>query len=88
MTQVGNYLELIQNVNIRKLQSFMNGTKFMELTKDGQDNFTYSYNISRAQLSTIDNLMCDLKHTKADEDKLYELFDILEQAERYRFNLK
>ncbi len=88
MTQVGNYLELIQNVDIRKLQSFMKGIKFEELTGDMQDDFTHSYNIARAQLLTIDNLMCDLKHTKTDEDKLYELFDILEQAERYRFNFK
>ncbi len=88
MTQAGKYLELIQNVDIRKLQSFMKETKFEELTGDIQDNFTHSYNTARVQLLTIDNLMCDLKHTKEDEDKLYELFDILEQAERYRFNLK
>lgn len=73
---------------MRKLQAIMNSGKFMDLSESEQDSFTQTDHIINSQLLTIENLIDELKHIKADEDKLYELFGISEQAEEYRFNLR
>lgn len=66
----------------------MNRGEFIDLPEGEQNYFDITCHITKSKLSTTDDLIDELKHTKADEDKLYELFGILEQAEEYRFNLK
>lgn len=76
MTRLGIYLETISDVIERKLIYIMNHGEFMDLSECYQDEFERLYYENNYRLLTINFLIDDIKHTKADEAKLYELFGI------------